>query len=164
MAEVLVRRALEVDWPLVRKVRLRALEDSPEAFASTIARELALPSEEWQRRVGPGNWVLALHDDEPIGVAAGISEQNRPNSERHLVAMWVAPEWRGRGVAADLVEAVQGWSEAQGASTLTLWVAANNGRARRFYERMGFRPTGDRQPLPSNPRVDEERLIRPPAP
>jgi ribosomal protein S18 acetylase RimI-like enzyme len=42
-----------------------------------------------------------------------------------------------------------------------LWVAEANEPARRLYERYGFTPTGDRQPLPSNPAVPEIRMRRP---
>jgi len=36
--------------------------------------------------------------------------------------------------------------------TLFLWVTELNASARRLYERYGFTPSGDRQPLPSDPR------------
>lgn len=35
-----------------------------------------------------------------------------------------------------------------------------NPRARSFYERVGFSPTGQRQPLPSAPEIGEELLQR----
>ena len=47
-----------------------------------------------------------------------------------------------------------------GAGTVALWVADGNDRARRCYERLGFVPTGVRQPLPSDPAVGEELLRR----
>ncbi|ETK35287.1 hypothetical protein MPTA5024_14995 [Microbispora sp. ATCC PTA-5024] len=35
-----------------------------------------------------------------------------------------------------------------------------NDRARRFYERFGFRDTGEREPLESNPRLQCLRMVR----
>ena len=95
-----------------------------------------------------------------MGVAAGVAEDGLPD-ERHLVAMWVETGQRGTTVGAKLVEAVCQWALSEGAGALTLWVADGNERARQFYERLGFRPTGERQPLPSAPEVGEERLRRP---
>jgi ribosomal protein S18 acetylase RimI-like enzyme len=42
-----------------------------------------------------------------------------------------------------------------------LWVAEANEPARRLYERYGFTPTGECQPLPSDPAVPEIRMRRP---
>jgi RimJ/RimL family protein N-acetyltransferase len=41
-----------------------------------------------------------------------------------------------------------------------LWVTESNAPARRLYERCGFTPTGDRQPLPSDPSLPEIRMRR----
>jgi ribosomal protein S18 acetylase RimI-like enzyme len=158
MTGVEVRRATVADWRAVRSVRLRALADSPWAFGSTLEREQAFDDAEWQRRTEPGNWVLALSSGEGVGVAAGLEESGRSADERHLVAMWVAPEFRGTQVADALVSGISDWALASGASVLSLWVADGNDRARRFYERLGFQSCGERQPLPSNPNVSEERM------
>jgi ribosomal protein S18 acetylase RimI-like enzyme len=42
-----------------------------------------------------------------------------------------------------------------------LWVTETNKPARRLYERCGFKPTGERQPLPSNPALGELAMARP---
>lgn len=108
-----------------------------------------------QRRVRSGNWFLAWLGRQPVGIVAGVRATDRPD-ERHLVALWVVVDQRGTSVATELVEAVCGWARLQGARLVTLWVADGNPRARRFYERLGFRSTGHRQALPSAPEVGEE--------
>jgi GNAT superfamily N-acetyltransferase len=65
-------------------------------------------------------------------------------------AMWVAPPWRGRGVAAMLAGAVIAWARSEGATRIGLWVPADNARARRFYEHQGFRATGRSRPFPGD--------------
>lgn len=71
----------------------------------------------------------------------------------------VAPDHRGSPAATRLAEAVVAHCRSEGAVAVRLWVADGNPRARRFYERLGFTPTGLRQPLPSNP-ADGEELMR----
>ena len=61
------------------------------------------------------------------------------------MAMWVHPAIRGSGGAGNLVSAVVGWAQSEGAELVRLKVIEGNDRARHFYERMGFCPTGQRQ-------------------
>jgi ribosomal protein S18 acetylase RimI-like enzyme len=58
------------------------------------------------------------------------------------MAMWVHPAIRGSGGADELVAAVVAWAQSEGAKLVRLKVIDGNGRARHFYERMGFRSTG----------------------
>ena len=150
-------RAAPADWQDVKQTRLRALADAPYAFASTLAREQGYRDEEWRRRVTNGVWFLARTRGRCVGIAATYAEQGRPR-DQHLVAMWVDGDHRGAGAAARLVEAVLAWCREAGAESVSLWVADGNARARRFYERVGFRATGHRQALPSNHEVSEERM------
>ena len=164
MSDTEIRLAQLADWRVAKDIRLRALADSPSAFGSTLAREAAFDDAEWQERVAPGTWFLAWSgpaesSPEAVGMAAIITQDCQPD-ERHLVGMWVAPERRGSAVAAQLVEAACRAAAAAGAVGVVLWVADDNVRAERFYRRVGFVETGERQPLPSNPAVGEQRMRR----
>jgi ribosomal protein S18 acetylase RimI-like enzyme len=53
------------------------------------------------------------------------------------------------------VAAVARWAEAKHAKSLHLWVTETNTPARLLYERCGFSPTDEHQPLPSNPALGE---------
>jgi GNAT superfamily N-acetyltransferase len=153
-----VRRVGPDEWADLRDVRLRALADAPYAFASTYAREVAFDEAQWRARLDGGPWWLARSDGVPAGLAAGYRAAD-DGDVRHLVAMWVDPAQRGSGAAARLVEAVCRWAAGDGGRVLSLWVADGNDHARRFYERLGFAGTGERQPLPSAPEIGEERLV-----
>jgi hypothetical protein len=45
-----VQRVDAAGWKELREVRLRALADAPDAFASTLEREAAFPEEVWRQR------------------------------------------------------------------------------------------------------------------
>jgi len=64
-----------------------------------------------------------------------------------LYQMWVAPSHRGLGAGQMLVEAVIGWAKARNAAYLDLGVTWRDSPARRLYERAGFKPMGEPQPL-----------------
>lgn len=154
-----VRQAAADDWRAVRAVRLAALQESPDAFASTLERETAFVQDDWLRRLdGPGSTFLARPPDQasdPVGIIGGFPLEGTVE----LVSMWVAPPTRGSGVASALVDAVMHWAR-DVSPTVHLWVTETNQGARALYERCGFTYTDERQPLPSNPTLDEVRMAR----
>jgi len=74
----------------------------------------------------------------------------------HLMAMWVHPDQRGSGAADALVSSVKAWAAEVGATQVRLNVVESNGRARRCYERAGFRATGQEGVLEKNGDVEIE--------
>jgi GNAT superfamily N-acetyltransferase len=158
MADVEVVRADPDDWMQLRDLRLAALQDAPKAFGSTYARERDRTEDEWRQRLGnvEGATFFAIIDGRPAGLAAGY----RPPSGRfELVSMWVSPTVRGRGAADALIRAVAGWAVEQGEDSLWLWVTRGNDVAERAYARHGFVRTGDVQPMPHDPCVDEIGMV-----
>jgi ribosomal protein S18 acetylase RimI-like enzyme len=79
--------------------------------------------------------------DGPRGIVAGKRDADAAEVV-HLMAMWVHPASRGSGVADELVAAVVAWAAEEDAHVVRLEVMQDNERARRCYERNGFRPTG----------------------
>lgn len=158
MNAVAVSRAAAEEWRTAKDVRLRALAADPHAFGSTVAREQGFDDDVWRTRTAAGRTFLARSGDQVVGVVSFHVESDRVH-ERHLVSMWVAPEVRGAGTGALLVQAAREAAAVEGARALTLFVADGNDRARRFYERLGFRATGERQTLPSDPCLGEERYV-----
>jgi ribosomal protein S18 acetylase RimI-like enzyme len=139
---------------MVRDVRLAALADAPDAFASTLAAERGQPEAEWRARIAALPWFLGFQDGEPAGLVAALPPDAVPDRVWHLVSMWVSPDARGGGLAGLLVGAVAEHVRQAGADRVTLWVAVGNDRARAFYRRMGFTPTGRRQMYPRSGAAD----------
>jgi len=157
MDSVIVRGLTEQDWRQLRDARLAGLAEAPYAFASTVAREEAFTDETWRERAGSGRTFGAWQDGVIVGLATGFPED--PPTGWHLVGMWVAPAHRGSGVAGELVRSVCELAKEAGAVCVRLWVTDVNVRARAFYRRLGFVPTGQRQLL--RPGEWEEELSLP---
>jgi ribosomal protein S18 acetylase RimI-like enzyme len=156
--EPITTRNLEV----FRKVRLRALLDSPSAFGSTYAREASFDDDEWARRVErwsgeQGIGFLAMDDEEPCGIAGALLEES---GRAQLVSMWTAPGCRQRGAGRLLVEAVIGWAASRGLQTIRLMVTSQNRTALCFYEQLGFSRTGRVEPYPNDPALVEWEMAR----
>ena len=138
-----VRRINSDEWHIARAVRLKALEESPEAFTESFAEASATPESVWQARIQENAegirsiCFLAFFHTEPIGIAVGIrNPKGRP--EARLVSMWVMLEHRGKTIADRLLASVIIWARNLGAKTLVAAIAQHNQRAIRFYSRAGF--------------------------
>jgi GNAT superfamily N-acetyltransferase len=94
----------------------------------------------------PGVTVLvAEQDGANVGVAAGRAEW--------LDGLYVMPALWGHGVGRELHDEVLDDLRAGGSTRCHLWVLERSDRARRFYERLGWRENGDTRvvPFPPNP-------------
>ena len=139
----------------MRGVRLRALADSPEAFAATLEEAELADEAAWREWPESQPVFLACVGNEAVGMG-GVFTGEDPAVHR-LVALWVDPARRGLGVATALMEVIEDWARLDGADVLELWVADGNAPARRLYESRGYLPTGNTKPLPSNPQEREAR-------
>ena len=154
------------EWQEIKALRLRALADdaAPIAFLETSADAAARPDEFWQERArgssvdaGPGagarQFVAVTKDGEWVGTAVALVEAAGDvdfegavvsRSGGHVVGVFLCPEHRGRGVLDRLFEAAGDWLRALALERVRLYVHADNVRAQRSYEKLGFEPTGTR--------------------
>jgi ribosomal protein S18 acetylase RimI-like enzyme len=161
-----IRAVSEADWQVLRSVRLQALADAPNAFATTLEEATAFSEDRWRERARgseTSRLFLAYVDERAVGIAGVYDE---PGGSAQLISVWVLPEQRGRGVARALTTAVMHFAAAAGMRRMTVWFTDGNTRAQRLYERLGFRATERHQPMPSRASIEEHEmdiLLEPPA-
>ncbi|RII13536.1 Mycothiol acetyltransferase [Streptomyces sp. YIM 130001] len=161
-----VRAVRGEEWERVRELRLASLRDeaAPVAFLETYERASAQPDSFWQARAegaASGTDVRQFVAETDDGVWAGsvvvlvekagevsVLGDEIPSGSAQLVAVYVRPEYRGRGVLAELFEAAQGWARSvEGVERVRLFVHEENGRARAAYAKCGFELTGESVPV-----------------
>jgi GNAT superfamily N-acetyltransferase len=146
------------DWAAYRNIRLRMLQETPDVYGSSYAREAAFSEADWRSRMTHPMLFLAINDnDEVVGTATGLPAAD---GTVEIVAMYVAPEARGQGCAGRLLEAVAAASRDRGADRLVLRVTRGNRVARSCYTRYGFQPTGRSWPMERKPELIEVELAR----
>jgi GNAT superfamily N-acetyltransferase len=84
-------------------------------------------------------------DGLPRSPAAGGPPSGRPLAAE-LYTLYVAPEHWSTGTGRALMDRVLAEARAEGHPQIILWVLRDNRRARRFYERAGFRRKGAEHP------------------
>lgn len=160
--DFIVRRLRLSEGPVLRELRLAALAEAPWAFASTYAAEAAYEAEYWEalaerRAAGQGEATfVAEAAGRPIGIVSCYLAAEGPCVR--LVSIWTAPEARRNGVATALIGAVTAWARERGAEEVKIWVTCANGPATALYRSLAFTPTGEYQPLPSDPTKTEQRM------
>jgi GNAT superfamily N-acetyltransferase len=128
---------------------------SLEGFAHVFPPDLyPFPDEDVRRRWREftGTVLLAERDGRAVGVAAFEA--------CWLHGLYVAPEAWGTGVASALHDAAL--ETMPDCPEFQLWTLSDNGRARRFYERRGWRLNGKTRvvPFPPNPLDVGYSLVR----
>ena len=142
-----IQRLTVEEGTRLRTIRLRALREAPNAFVTTLEESAAWPPEIWSNQLsGLANFVAVMEDSD-VGLVRGAPD-GRARDTAWLISMWVAPEARGRGVGAALIDAVAAWAGSKGFVRLLLDVADDNVSAIALYARMGFEPNGEVSTLP----------------
>ena len=154
------------DEARLRALRLRALADSPSAFAAVAEQEAELPESHWAELARQSEAAdhlaiyVAVTGQDWLGMGAG-RWHDREHGIAQLWGMWVDPAARGLGLGERLVTGVRGWAAAQGARFLRLGVATRPGDATPFYERLGFVRTGETRMMRTDPTRAAHFLVRP---
>lgn len=88
-----------------------------------------------------GRLFLLEHDVEIVGVAHFVRDW-RESKSAFMSGFCVKEEFRGRGYGARFLSQVLEQLSADGVASVKLTVFPENQRARRFYERFGFKAEG----------------------
>ncbi|MBQ0958584.1 GNAT family N-acetyltransferase [Ideonella sp. 4Y11] len=124
---IVIRRIEPQEWSKYRELRLRSLQDSPNAFGSTYSLEVARPDEVWTTRVrdaaasGQDIALFAQIGSDLCGLTWCKVFPESP-SVANLFQMWVAPEYRQIGIGARLLTEAIAWAASSGAKLLRLGV------------------------------------------
>lgn len=151
-AMLAVRPIQAHEWATYRDVRLRALQEAPDAFGSSFAAESMRSDEAWAQRIlaattsGKDCPLFAFDDKQVCGLIwCKLSTDDALRAD--LYQMWVAPEARGQGAGHALLKAALDWARKKGCRQVHLGVTAADSPALRLYQRHGFRAIGPLEPL-----------------
>jgi RimJ/RimL family protein N-acetyltransferase len=147
LGTVVIRDGREADAAAYRALRLEALRSHPEAFSADYVVSEARPIAYWKdrlRSVGDENTLFfAVHGESLIGMCAifrGDSPKTRHSAT--LVSVYLLPEWRGMGIAAEMISGCLAWARDRGITIVKLGVSAGNAAAIRCYTQCGFEKYG----------------------
>ncbi len=150
-----MRWAGPADAPAVAAVHVRSWKAAypglvPQDFLDALTPEARLGS--WREilssppSAGEATLVLVTEgDDEVLGFASYGSTRDEDVDDTvvgEVRALYLDPSAWGRGAGAALLQSAVDELSVAGFGVASLWVLETNERARRFYEKLGWRPDG----------------------
>ncbi|MCG7342655.1 GNAT family N-acetyltransferase [Sporosarcina sp. ACRSL] len=141
-----IRQLEPQDAEVYFQIRLEALYKNPEAFGSSYEEEKKETADKYKERLqGTDSFIFGAFDDSKlVGVITLLTEKRMKLKHRAtIVAMYVAPEKRGEGVAKALMnEAINKARTLEGIEQIHLTVVSSNIAAKKLYSSLGFEEYG----------------------
>ncbi|MFT4067874.1 GNAT family N-acetyltransferase [Paraburkholderia sp.] len=160
-----VRRIAADQGAVFRELRTASLREAPYAFGATL--EDALSADAASFNVTAADHAVSLSVSSFIlyteGHPAGLIEAHFDDTAAHrafVCELWVAPAVRHLRGGELLVDTASNWLAGAGATEIYAWVADANRNAMRFYEALGFGPTGEHRRVARAPEQVESLLVR----
>lgn len=98
----------------------------------------------------PGAVILKCTDDK--GALRGCVFLRKTGSHLYLGMLTVSPELQGSGIGKKLLEASEAYAREKGCDKIVMTVISVRKELIAWYERKGFRTTGEKSPFPKDPR------------
>ncbi len=89
------------------------------------------------------NTIVLIEGDMLIGTSSYCRSRSSDFSDLgEIISIYLLPQYIGKGYGKPLLDAAVGGLEQSGFDDIFLWVLEDNLRARKFYEKAGFTPSG----------------------
>jgi GNAT superfamily N-acetyltransferase len=150
---------------VLRELRTASLREAPHAFGETLEDTLLVEPAYFDETAAahaasPRLATFLLYTEgHPCGLVHAYVEESA-DARAFVSGLWVAPAVRHLRGGELLVNVAAQWLAEQGAIEVHAWIADENRTAMRFYERLGFGPTGDRRAMPANEAEAEQLYVR----
>ncbi len=149
--DIQIRELSGDEWRLWRSLRLRAVEESPNAFRGSLGTESAEADSHWPEMIqntasNPSILLLVAEvSADPVGMLFGRVDEDARMLD--IGSMWVDPLYRRNGIAASLLDTAKSWAIKGRATGAELWVTQGNEAAEGFFDSAGFVTTSESEPL-----------------
>jgi ribosomal protein S18 acetylase RimI-like enzyme len=160
-----VRRIAADQGAVFRELRTASLREAPYAFGETLEDALSADAATFNATAAEhavsfiATTFILYTEGHPAGlIEAYFDETAAPRA--FVCELWVAPAVRHLRGGELLVDTASAWLAGEGAMEIYAWVADANRNAMRFYEALGFGPTGEHRRVARAPEQAESLLVR----
>lgn len=137
--ETQIRPAVNTDAPGILDCLAAAFAPYQTQYSAPAFADTVLNHETLCARFQRMHILVATADGNVVGTISGTFHAD----QGHLRGMAVLPDWRGSGLAAKLLAAIETYLHSQGCKRITLNTTEPLAPAMKFYEKNGYRRSGD---------------------
>ena len=141
------QKAANSDALRLKQIRLAALKDAPYAYGAQYEVDKEKPISFWQQSIADTNWFFVATNKEDMGLIGVEAAGQDRGSDCWIFGWWIAPSYRGQGVAALMLEKIDEFCLVNNWRKQGLGVWPENERAIAAYRKLGF--TSGAGPIPS---------------
>jgi ribosomal protein S18 acetylase RimI-like enzyme len=133
-----IQIALSDDWQKFRDIRLMGMNTDPQAFGGDLTEEKNREEPQWRERLGSPErlFYVAEEEDQFVSMAGA---KKIADTMWLLVGVYTRPDYRGKGLARQLIERVVNQLQDRGVETIQLMVNVDQKDAVHLYERLDFK-------------------------
>jgi ribosomal protein S18 acetylase RimI-like enzyme len=140
-------------WRILRDAIRESITTSPASFLTTADEVAGEDPAYWEPRLRSAAWAVAELRDKVVGIAAAkapgeVDGYALQENACFIESVWIAPEVRQHGIGERLVTYLIEQQRQVGVQKFYLWVFDHNTSAKRLYQRMEFKATGNPSILP----------------
>lgn len=142
MTSFTIQQLTKNDWPIYKKIRLEALKNSPESFASSYEEEITWSDIDFQNSLIKSD-IFGAFDNNSLVSCAGfyIMHSNKTNHRGVIWGMYTKDEFRGKGIATDLIKTIISHAKSK-VIQIHLSCVSSNLTAVELYKKLGFKIYG----------------------
>jgi len=145
--QIQITKAVATEAERFKSLRLAALKDAPYAYGAQYEVDKEKPISFWQQTLVNSNWYFTSIDGVDIGLIGVEKAAKDRGSDCWISGWWIAQSFRGQGVAALMLSAIDKFCIENRWQKQGLGVWPENQRAIAAYLKLGFIAGGE--PIPS---------------
>ena len=151
--QIKIEKASATEAERLKRLRLAALKDAPYAYGAVYEVDKDKPISFWQQTLVNSNWFFTSIDGVDIGLIGVEKAAKDRGSDCWISGWWIAQSFRGQGVAALMLSAIDKFCIENNWQRQGLGVWPENKRAITAYLKLGF--TAGNKPIPSRSKPDQ---------
>ena len=151
--QIKIEKASATEAERLKSLRLAALKDAPYAYGAVFEVDKDKPISFWQQALTGSNWFFTSIDGVDIGLIGVEKAAEDRGSDCWIFGWWIAQSFRGQGVAALMLNAIDNFCIENKWQRQGLGVWPENQRAIAAYLKLGF--IAGNKPIPSRSKPDQ---------
>jgi|GEM_PF-6124374 len=139
--DVKVRELEPHEWEFLKAVRIKSIDESPDAFKFTPKEARDLPDKYWEDALTKDHWFVGSRGGHVVAVGGLMPLSDDPDNFE-IASVWIDPMYRGTGIFTEFVDQVKQQAKDLGIEVLYASIYTDNTKSEQAFKANGFELIG----------------------